>query len=250
MRGARSWRCGRSRQPSTRRFIAGPTARVYTKAGDIVLGHRRLSIIDLSDAGLQPMANEDGSLQVTFNGEIYNYRELRHQLTACGHSFRLAVRYGSPAARLRAVGDGRSCRTPARDVCLRASGCRPGSFARPGPSWHQAALLLRSNRRERFEVFWCCLGSQGSYRERRGPFQPRSPGANRLYLMAGAVPQPLTIEKAVMSPAGYWAEWIGGSLRLHRYWDFGADGASDSSSPAALQASLAPLVEDTWSAGI
>ena len=53
------------------------------------LGHRRLSIIDL-DGGAQPMANEDGSVWVTFNGEIYNYRELRSQLERSGHVFRTA----------------------------------------------------------------------------------------------------------------------------------------------------------------
>jgi asparagine synthase (glutamine-hydrolysing) len=52
------------------------------------LGHRRLSIIDLSSAGHQPMANEDGTLHLVFNGEIYNYHELRGDLLARGHQFR------------------------------------------------------------------------------------------------------------------------------------------------------------------
>lgn len=53
----------------------------------IGLGHRRLSIIDL-DAGRQPIGNEDGSIQIVFNGEIYNYQFLREELIACGHKFR------------------------------------------------------------------------------------------------------------------------------------------------------------------
>lgn len=52
----------------------------------IGLAHRRLSIIDLS-TGHQPMGNEDGSVQVVFNGEIYNFQSLRDQLIACGHRF-------------------------------------------------------------------------------------------------------------------------------------------------------------------
>ncbi len=53
----------------------------------IGLGHRRLSIIDLSPGGHQPMKTEDGSHWIVFNGEVYNYREIRVELEACGHSF-------------------------------------------------------------------------------------------------------------------------------------------------------------------
>ena len=57
--------------------------------GRVVLGHRRLSIVDLSSAGHQPMANEDGSLWITFNGEIYNHAELRKSLRLDDrHTFR------------------------------------------------------------------------------------------------------------------------------------------------------------------
>jgi asparagine synthase (glutamine-hydrolysing) len=52
------------------------------------LGHKRLSIIDLSAAGKQPMANEDESVWLTLNGEIYNYRKLREELENKGHRFR------------------------------------------------------------------------------------------------------------------------------------------------------------------
>lgn len=54
----------------------------------VALGHRRLSIIDLSAAGWQPMLSSDASCAIVFNGEIYNYVELREDLRALGHAFR------------------------------------------------------------------------------------------------------------------------------------------------------------------
>jgi asparagine synthase (glutamine-hydrolysing) len=56
--------------------------------GHVGLGHRRLSIIDLSPLGHQPMANEDGSIRLAYNGEIYNFQQLRRELLAAGHQFR------------------------------------------------------------------------------------------------------------------------------------------------------------------
>lgn len=56
--------------------------------GRIALGHRRLSFLDLSENGAQPMENADGSLIITLNGEVYNYIELRDELMAKGHEFR------------------------------------------------------------------------------------------------------------------------------------------------------------------
>lgn len=53
----------------------------------MALGHRRLAIIDLSSSGLQPMTNEDETLWIVFNGEIYNFIELRVELERAGHSF-------------------------------------------------------------------------------------------------------------------------------------------------------------------
>jgi asparagine synthase (glutamine-hydrolysing) len=56
-------------------------------AGDVVLLHTRLSILDLSPAGHQPMSTPDGRLHLSFNGEIYNYVELRQELESRGHAF-------------------------------------------------------------------------------------------------------------------------------------------------------------------
>ena len=56
-------------------------------AGPVALGHRRLSIIDLSDAAAQPMSYAEGRYWITYNGEIYNYLELRDELSGLGHRF-------------------------------------------------------------------------------------------------------------------------------------------------------------------
>jgi len=56
--------------------------------GKVIMGHRRLSIIDLSTDGRQPMASADGKLHIAYNGEVYNYRELRMELESLGHGFR------------------------------------------------------------------------------------------------------------------------------------------------------------------
>ncbi len=79
--------------PSVRRMNEairhrGPDADGVWWHGPCALGHRRLSIIDLSAEANQPMVNEDGSVALVVNGEIYNFRELRQELLAKGHAFR------------------------------------------------------------------------------------------------------------------------------------------------------------------
>lgn len=65
----------------------GPDGSGYYRAPGIGLGHRRLSIIDIA-GGIQPMPSADGKIQVIFNGEIYNFREVRRELQALGHVFK------------------------------------------------------------------------------------------------------------------------------------------------------------------
>ncbi|MBI5952683.1 MAG: asparagine synthase (glutamine-hydrolyzing) [Chloroflexi bacterium] len=66
----------------------GPDDEGYYVDGPVGLAHKRLSIIDLSEAGHQPMTNEDGRYWIIFNGEIYNYQELRQQVIQRGHKMR------------------------------------------------------------------------------------------------------------------------------------------------------------------
>src|SRR5688500_20241548 len=66
----------------------GPDGSGSFVEGPVGLGHRRLAIIDLSASGRQPMASVPQGLWITFNGEIYNFRELRSRLEQRGHTFR------------------------------------------------------------------------------------------------------------------------------------------------------------------
>ncbi|HWE48841.1 MAG TPA: asparagine synthase (glutamine-hydrolyzing) [Bryobacteraceae bacterium] len=182
--------------------------------GSVVLGHRRLAIIDLSSAGLQPMSNDDGSLHVTFNGEIYNFQELRAELGRRGHGFRTQTdtevllhgyeEWGIEGLldRLRgmfafALLDSRRGLILARD----RMGIKPLYY-------HAGADFL-------------LFASEVKALMRSGVVPDESDRhALTGFLMAGAVPQPLTIVKAVRClPPGHWAEWRGGVFTVRKYWD-------------------------------
>src|SRR5260221_14656917 len=84
---------GRGDDAAVRRMNAalahrGPDADRTWSYGPTTLGHRRLSIIDLSREATQPLLNEDETLGLVVNGEIYNFAELREELVLRGHTFR------------------------------------------------------------------------------------------------------------------------------------------------------------------
>ena len=124
----------------------GPDAGGYYLDGGIGLGHRRLSIIDLA-TGDQPIGNEDGSIQVIFNGEIYNFAEVRRELLAHGHRFRTnsdteVIVHGYEQWGEHCVDRFRGMFAFAVwDARTRAAA------ARPRPARRQAALLRRGARR-------------------------------------------------------------------------------------------------------
>ena len=65
----------------------GPDASGHRRFQDCILAHTRLRIIDLNPSADQPMTNEDGTVWVVFNGEVYNFTELRRELRSDGHRF-------------------------------------------------------------------------------------------------------------------------------------------------------------------
>ena len=123
----------------------------------VALGHNRLSIIDLTPGGHQPMVNTNNGDVLTFNGEIYNFRELRRELEAKGYHFRSQSRYRGSASCVCRLG--RRVRA-AYPWYVRIRDLAPGrarSVSVSRPDGNQAALLLDSTgRRYRVRV-----GTQG-----------------------------------------------------------------------------------------
>src|SRR3982750_4212978 len=66
----------------------GPDGSGETLHGPVALGNRRLAIIDLSPLGARPMTTDHGPHTITYNGEVYNFLEVRHELESLGHRFR------------------------------------------------------------------------------------------------------------------------------------------------------------------
>ena len=137
---------------------AGPTTRASCVDGPVGLGHRRLAIIDLSAAGHQPMANETASVVLIFNGEIYNFRELRAR--ARGGSGTASARSTDTEVVLHAYEEwGAACLERFNGMFAFAiwDGRAARALPRPRPLRHQAALLRRRRARLRLR-----LGDQGA----------------------------------------------------------------------------------------
>jgi len=192
----------------------GPDDEGYHVEGGSAIGMRRLSIIDLS-TGHQPMTNEDQSIWVVFNGEIYNYRELRRDLLGRGHRFatnsdtetliHLYEEQGTEGLqRLRgmfayAVWDSRRRRTfLARD----RFGKKPLYYALLPQGLYFGSELK-------------CLQAAGVPREIDAE-------ALRLFFEFTYIPEPLSCLKAVRKlPAGSWLTYdADGTVRQGRYWQF------------------------------
>src|SRR5215212_2498465 len=200
-----------------------------------VLGHRRLTIIDLN-AGRQPLGSEDGSMWITFNGEIYNYRELRAELEAAGYRFNTA---SDTEVLLRLYQqDGEACLARLR-----------GMFAFAIWNSRTETLFAARDRFGQKPFFYAERGGRLLFAsEVKGLLahgdiaaEPE-PVAVDYYLGLRFVPPPLTMFRDVHKlPAGHCLTWSRGKLAVRPYWSlqFGHDAArSESDWIAELQQRL------------
>jgi asparagine synthase (glutamine-hydrolysing) len=177
-----------------------------------LLGMRRLSIIDL-ESGHQPMASADGSVQLVFNGEIYNYRELRAELAALGHEFRTHSEAEVIVQAYRAWGEG----------CFERL---HGMFAIALWDTRRELLLLA---RDRFGEKPLYVAQQGdrllfaselkSLLQVPGFDASLNRDALRGYVAFGYVPSPRSILTDVSKLApGHYLRHVDGRTSLHRYY--------------------------------
>jgi asparagine synthase (glutamine-hydrolysing) len=197
----------------------GPDDEGYHVDGPVGLGHRRLAILDVA-GGRQPMSNEDGTVWITFNGEIYNFEELRPRLEAHGHRF--ATRSDTEVIVHAYEQDGPECVTQLRGMFAFALWDRP-----------RATLLLARDRLGKKPLFFAEADHQLVFASEiqallQHPGVPRELDWSALddYLTYGYVPAPRTIFAGVrkvppahtvtvaLDPSGT----AGSGARAERYW--------------------------------
>jgi asparagine synthase (glutamine-hydrolysing) len=206
------------------------------------LGHRRLSIIDVSAAGRQPMADASGAIQLVFNGEIYNFRELREELLQRGHAFRTGTDTEVVIAAYREWGD----------ACLERL---QGMFALAIYDSGARRLLLARDRAGEKPLFVWRKGKRLAFASELKalfplPGFPRriDPGALDCYLAYGYVPRDLCIVQGVSKlPAGHLHIYdvASGDSTTRAYWDLPrneSNGASDEALVDELETVLSKAV--------
>jgi asparagine synthase (glutamine-hydrolysing) len=179
------------------------------------LGHRRLKIIDLSPAAHQPMANEDGSVVLGYNGEVYNFRELRHELEHRGFRFRSSGDTEVVLRAYEAFGD---------DFVRRLD----GMFAIALWDARRVRLLLARDRVGKKPLFYADQGDRIAFASEIKslllcPWVRRSMDVERLpeYLTFGYVPHPYTFYETIrqVPPATLVAFDREGLTGPYEYWN-------------------------------
>jgi asparagine synthase (glutamine-hydrolysing) len=183
--------------------------------GRVVLGHRRLSIVDLSAAGHQPMSNEDGTVWLTFNGEIYNHAELRAGLRLDDrHDFRSRT---DTEVILHLYEERQTAVVEAID----------GMFAFGLWDASRRQLMLARDRMGKKPVYYTIAAGRLLFASEIKALLGHPDVARRLdlvalnqYLTFSNVPEPLTMFEGIHKlPAGHWLMCDRhGTIRIERYW--------------------------------
>ena len=217
----------------------GPDSDGFYYGAGVALGHRRLSIIDLS-TGDQPIANEDGTVWVVFNGEIYNFADVRQELVHAGHRFRTHSdtevivhayeQWGeSSVERFRGMFAFALWDAARRRLVLTRDrlGVKPLYYAA-----HAAGVTFGSEIKSLLE----------------DPDVPRgwSPEALDAYLTLCYVPGPRTIYQNVWKlPAGHLLVAEAGRVRVRRYWDLTFTGDGDAAREPEYLERLETLIDES-----
>lgn len=191
----------------------GPDDEGYYLDGPLGFGHRRLSIIDL-EGGRQPLSNEDGTVWIVYNGEIYNFRELRDELRRQGHRFRTDTDTETIVHLYEE--HGRRCVERLR-----------GMFAFAIWDASRRRLFMARDRLGQKPLFYVHRGdrllfasevkgilAEGSVRSRLNA------SALHGYLALRFIPSPLTMFEGIRSlPPAHTLTFENGRIRTERYWD-------------------------------
>ena len=193
----------------------GPDDSGTYRAAHAALGFRRLSILDVAGAH-QPLANEDGTILVVFNGEIYNFPELRHRLEARGHT-------------LRSSGDTEVLVHLYEDEGPRMFPMLRGMFALAIWDAPRKVLLLGRDRLGQKPLIYRATPDRISFASELKALLalPESDVPRRIaprsldrYLTYGYVPDPDSILEGVHKlPPAHYALWKDGRLEVRRYWE-------------------------------
>jgi len=211
---------------------------VYTD-DHISLGHRRLSIIDVSDLGRQPIFNEDGTVAVVFNGEIYNFQEIRKDLEAKGHVFR---GHSDSETIVHAYEEyGTDCMKHFQ-----------GMFAFAAWDSRTRELLVVRDRIGIKPLYYTVINGKLIFGSEikallEYPECPRGFNKQALYHYLGYefVPAPMTMFEGIQKlPAGHFLHWKDGEMSIESWWELQYPDPSDLTDPAEVVTCLREQLEE------